>query len=131
MKQTMTAILTMTALIAAAGTLPAKPPPQLPPLIAAAAVGDPGTVRRLLKQGADVGVRCSVLHNHTALEAAIWHRQNDIERFAAGPPDIAGHALENQPLHVEDRAKDEDFRKIVGMLRQAIKDNVKKRKHSR
>jgi|GEM_PF-3068879 len=84
--------------------------PPLPPLIAAAAAGQPETVRHLLDQGADVGVQSSVPHDRTALEAAIWHRQNDIERLTAVPPDIAGESMRNQPVDGEGLSK----MKIIG-----------------
>ncbi len=104
------------------------PPSSLAPLIQAAADGEPEKVRRLLDQGADVGIRSSVPHDHTALEAAIWHRQNDIERFDAVPPDAVGEGLRNQPLYSEGAAKDEDYREVIGMLRQAAKDKAAKDK---
>lgn len=101
----------------------------LPPLIAAAAAGQPETVRHLLDQGADVNVRSSVPHDRTALEAAFWHRQNDIERVTAVPNDPGGESMRNQPMDGDGAIKDEDYREVIGMLRQAARDKIKKRKH--
>jgi len=129
MKHLITAILTLASLNLAVGFLEAKPPSQLPPLIAAAAAGEPETVRRLLDHGADVDVRCSVLHNHTAMESAIWHRQNDIERVVAVSNDPGGESMRNQPMPPDGALEDENYREVIGMLRQAAKDKAKKRKH--
>ena len=131
MKHIITAILALASLNLAVGSLPAKPSPQLPPLIAAAAAGEPETVRRLLDHGADIGIRCSAVHNHTAMEAAIWHRQNDIERIVAVPNDPGGESMRNQPMPPDGALKDENYREVIGMLRQAAKDKAKTRKHSR
>ena len=103
--------------------------PSLPPLIAAAAAGQPETVRRLLDQGADVDVRSAVPHDRTALEAAIWHRENDIGRVVAVPNDPGGESMRNQPMPPDGALEDENYREVIGMLRQAAKDKAKKRKH--
>ncbi len=102
-------------------------PPYLPPLIAAAAAGQPETVRRLLDQGADVAVRCPVPHDRTALEAAIWHRQNDIERVVAVPNDPGGESLRNQPMPPDGALEDENYREVIGMLRQAAREAAQKK----
>ena len=103
-------------------------PSLLPPLIQAAADGEPEQVRRLLDQGADIGTRSSVPHNHTALEAAIWNRQNDIERVVAVPNDPGGEGMRNQPMPPDGALKDENYREVIGMLRQAAKDKAAKDK---
>ncbi len=93
--------------------------PQKNPLIRAAAAGDPERVRRLLAQGADVHARSAVPHEATAMQAALYHRQNDIERVVAVPNDPGGESLRNQPMPPDGVLKDENYREVIGMLRQA------------
>jgi len=100
----------------------AQSKPTLPPLIQAAADGEPEQVRHLLDQGVDVNIRSDAPHEKTAMQAAIYHRQNDVERIGAVPPDPAGEAVRNQPIYGEGAAKDEDYREVIGMLRQAALD---------
>jgi len=109
---------------------PAQSKPPLPPLIQAAADGEPEQVRRLLDSGADVNARTHAPHETTALAAAIYHRQNDIERFNAVPGDSAGQSMRNQPIYYDGRVKDEDYREVIGMLRQATL-NARKRTHTK
>ncbi len=101
---------------------PAQSRPPLPSLIQAAADGEPEQVRRLLDQGVDVNIRSDAPHEKTAMQAAIYHRQNDVERIGAVPPDPAGEAVRNQPLEGDGMVKDENYREVIGMLRQAALD---------
>ena len=94
----------------------------LPPLIQAAADGEPEQVRRLLDSGTDVNVRSDRPHERTALQTAIYHRQNDIERVTAVPNDPGGESLRNQPMPPDGALKDENYREVIRMLRQAALD---------
>lgn len=68
-------------------------------------------------------------HEKTAMQAAIYHRQNDVERVGAVPPDSAGLATRNQPLEGEGMVKYKNFREVIGMLKQVALD-ARKRTHT-
>ena len=104
--------------------------PPLPPLIQAAADDEPEQVRRLLDFGADVNMRSDAPHEKTAMQAAIYHRQNDIERINAVPADVPNGSLRNSPLDDDGRVKDENYREVIGMLRQAALE-ARKRTHTK
>ena len=105
---------------APAGLVQREPP--LPPLIQAAANGEPEQVRHLLDAGADVNMRSNAPHERTAMQAALYHRQNDIEHIVAMPGDVPNGSRENPPVNVEDGVKDANYREVIGMLRQAALD---------
>ena len=94
---------------------------SLTPLIVAASNGQPELIRLLLAKRADVKARSHMPHETTALAAALYHREWDVVRINAVPPDPGGESMRGEPLGDDEVVKDTAYAEVIRMLQEAIK----------